>query len=54
MIDPETDEIFENDVDFDSFEKPASLAMEDYENGEIEFDYEKEEPFIEEEAETEE
>jgi DNA-directed RNA polymerase subunit K/omega len=54
MIDPETDEVFENDVDFDSFEKPASLAMEDYENGEIEFDYEKEEPFIEEEAETEE
>jgi DNA-directed RNA polymerase subunit K/omega len=54
MIDPETDEVFENDVDFDSFEKPASLAMEDYENGEIEFDYQKEEPFIEEEAETEE
>lgn len=53
IIDPESDEFVESDVDFDSFEKPASLAMEDYENGEIDFDYE-EEKFIEEEAETEE
>ncbi len=43
MIDPESDEVFENDIDFDSFEKPASLAMIDYENGKIEFEYEKEE-----------
>ena len=42
MIDPETDEVFENDIDFDSFEKPASMAMEDYENGKIDFEYEKE------------
>ena len=58
MIDPETDEIFENDTDFDSFEKPASLAMIDYEQGNIKFEYEKqEEPEEEEEnkeAETEE
>lgn len=54
MIDPESDEIFENDTDFDSFEKPASLAMEDFENGKIEFDYEKEPEFVEEEPETEE
>lgn len=55
MIDPESDEVFENDTDFDSFEKPASLAMEDYENGEIEFEYEKVEELVEEdEIETEE
>lgn len=54
MIDPESDEVFENDTDFDSFEKPASLAMKDYENGDIEFEYEKVEEFTEEEVETEE
>ena len=54
MIDPETDEIFENDIDFNSFEKPASLAMKEYEKGEIEFEYEKEEEFVLEEPETEE
>ena len=54
MIDPESDEVFENDTDFDSFEKPASLAMIDYENGDIDFEYEKVEEFTEEEAETEE
>jgi len=54
MIDPETDEIFENDIDFNSFEKPASLAMEEYEKDEIEFEYEKEEEFVLEEPETEE
>ncbi len=52
MIDPETDEIFENDTDFDSFEKPASLAMIDYEQNEIKFEYEKQEE-IEEEKEQE-
>ncbi|MCD6336765.1 MAG: DNA-directed RNA polymerase subunit omega [Candidatus Marinimicrobia bacterium] len=52
MIDPETDEVFENDIDFDSFEKPTSLAMIDYEQGNIEFEYEKKEE-IEEEKETE-
>jgi len=41
MIDPESDEVFENDTDFDSFEKPASLAMVDYEQNDIEFEYEK-------------
>lgn len=41
MIDPETDEVFESDTDFDSFEKPASLAMIDYEQGDIKFEYEK-------------
>jgi DNA-directed RNA polymerase subunit K/omega len=53
MIDPESDEIFENDTDFDSFEKPASLAMIDYENGDIEFEYEKVETPEEEEKEAE-
>ncbi|MEA2076897.1 MAG: DNA-directed RNA polymerase subunit omega [Candidatus Marinimicrobia bacterium] len=53
MIDPESDEVFENDTDFDSFEKPASLAMEDYEQEKIEFEYEKVEE-SEEEPETEE
>jgi len=53
MIDPETDEVFENDTDFDSFEKPASLAMADYENGEIEFEYEKVDKFKEEDEEAE-
>ena len=43
MIDPESDEVFENDTDFDSFEKPASLAMIDYEQGNIKFEYEKQE-----------
>ena len=52
MIDPDTDEVFESDIDFDSFEKPASLAMIDYENGEIEFEYEVKED--EEVVETEE
>jgi DNA-directed RNA polymerase subunit K/omega len=52
MIDPDTDEIFESDIDFDSFEKPASLAMLDYENGDIEFEYEAKED--EEVVETEE
>ncbi len=54
MIDPETDEIFENDIDFNSFEKPASLAMQEYEKDKIEFEYEKEEEFPLEEPETEE
>lgn len=53
MIDPESDEFFENDTDFDSFEKPASLAMIDYENGDIEFEYEIEKE-LEEVVETEE
>lgn len=52
MIDPDTDEVFESDIDFDSFEKPASLAMIDYENGDIEFEYEVKED--EEVVETEE
>jgi len=52
MIDPESDEVFENDIDFDSFEKPASLAMIDYEQGNIKFEYEKQE-VIEEETEEE-
>ena len=52
MIDPESDEVFENDIDFNSFEKPASLAMIDYEQGNIKFEYEKqEEPEEEVEAE---
>ena len=55
MIDPESDEVFENDTDFDSFEKPASLAMVDYEQNNIEFEYEKqEEPEENKETETEE
>jgi DNA-directed RNA polymerase subunit K/omega len=55
MIDPESDEVFENDTDFDSFEKPASLAMVDYEQNNIEFEYEKqEEPEEDKETETEE
>ncbi len=41
MTDPDSDEVFESDVDFDSFEKPASMAMEDYEKGEIGFSYDK-------------
>ncbi|MBN2781520.1 MAG: DNA-directed RNA polymerase subunit omega [Candidatus Marinimicrobia bacterium] len=41
MTDPDSDEVFESDVDFDSFEKPASMAMEDYEKGEISFSYDK-------------
>ncbi len=41
MVDLESDEFVESDVDFDSFEKPASLAMEEYERGEIEFEYEE-------------
>jgi DNA-directed RNA polymerase subunit K/omega len=55
MIDPESDEIFESNIDFDSFEKPASLAMKDYEENGIDFEYEKEEVFVtEEEEETKE
>ncbi len=55
MIDPESDEVFENDTDFDSFEKPASLAMVDYEQNNIKFEYEKqEEPEENKETETEE
>jgi len=55
MIDPESDEVFENDTDFDSFEKPASLAMVDYEQNNIKFEYEKqEEPEEDKETETEE
>ncbi|MEA3391733.1 MAG: DNA-directed RNA polymerase subunit omega [Candidatus Marinimicrobia bacterium] len=55
MIDPESDEVFENDTDFDSFEKPASLAMIDYEQNNIKFEYEKqEEPEEDKETETEE
>ena len=54
MIDPESDEVFENDTDFDSFEKPASLAMVDYEQNNIKFEYEKqEEPEEDKETETE-
>jgi len=48
MIDPESDEVFENDIDFNSFEKPASLAMIDYEQGNIKFEYEKQEEPVEE------
>ncbi|MCK4530373.1 MAG: DNA-directed RNA polymerase subunit omega [Candidatus Marinimicrobia bacterium] len=55
MIDPESDEVFENDTDFDSFEKPASLAMVDYEQNNIKFEYEKqEEPEEDKETETKE
>ncbi len=54
MIDPESDEVFENDTDFDSFEKPASLDMVDYEKNNIKFEYEKqEEPEEDKETETE-
>ena len=53
MIDPESDEVFENDTDFDSFAKPASLAMIDYEQDEINFEYEKVKEEKEEEDEEE-
>lgn len=53
MIDPDDTEEFDSDVDFDAMEKPASLAMKEYEKGEIKFEYENEEE-IEENPETEE
>jgi DNA-directed RNA polymerase subunit K/omega len=42
MIDPDSDEDLGYDIDFNTFEKPASLAMEEYESGKIEFEYEEE------------
>lgn len=53
MVDIESEEFVESDVDFDSFEKPTSLAMEEYENGEIKFEYVEEKPVVD-ELETEE
>ncbi|MCK4812927.1 MAG: DNA-directed RNA polymerase subunit omega [Candidatus Marinimicrobia bacterium] len=53
MIDPDNTEEFDSDVDFDAMEKPASIAMKEYEKGEIKFEYESEEE-IEENPETEE
>ena len=41
MVDVESEEYVDSGIDFDSFEKPASLAMEEYERGEIEFEYEE-------------
>ena len=42
MIDPDSDEDPGYDVDFNTFEKPASIAMEEYESEKIEFEYEEE------------
>lgn len=39
MTDAESEEPVVNDIDFDGLEKPASLAMEEYEKGEIEYNY---------------
>lgn len=44
-VDTESEEVLEDDVDFDTFEKATTMAMKEYERGEIEFEYKKvEEP----------
>ena len=49
MVDAESEEPVESDIDFDALEKPASMAMEEYERGEISYQYEeKEDKLIEE------
>jgi DNA-directed RNA polymerase subunit K/omega len=48
MMDAESEEPVVNDVDFDAMEKPASIAMEEYERDEIDFEYREEAPLIEE------
>lgn len=49
MIDAESEEPIESDVDFDSLEKPASIAMEQYVQGEIDYRYEDREEQLSEE-----
>ncbi len=39
MTEVESEEPMINETDFDALEKPASLAMEEYEKGEIEYSY---------------
>jgi DNA-directed RNA polymerase subunit K/omega len=41
MMDPESDEDLGYDIDFNTFEKPASVAMEEYEEAKISFEYEE-------------
>ncbi len=48
MVDAESDEDLFADVDFNSFEKPATIAMNEYEKGNIEYEYEEEEDIIDE------
>ncbi|MDZ7821219.1 MAG: guanylate kinase [Candidatus Marinimicrobia bacterium] len=48
MVDAESDEDIFADVDFNSFEKPATIAMSEYEKGNIEYEYEEEEDIIDE------
>ncbi|MFO7840605.1 MAG: hypothetical protein R6V48_00350 [Fidelibacterota bacterium] len=42
IIDAESDEDIFADVDFDAMEKPASIAMDEYDKGNIEYEYEDE------------
>ena len=48
MVDAESDEDLYADVDFDALDKPATIAMNEYEEGNIEYEYEDEEELPEE------
>ncbi|MDD3095694.1 MAG: DNA-directed RNA polymerase subunit omega [Candidatus Neomarinimicrobiota bacterium] len=47
MNDAESEEPVVNDIDFSALEKPASIAMEEYEKGEIQYKYRDSDPVTE-------
>jgi len=38
-VDTETEEILDDDIDYDALEKPTTMAMKDYIDGKIDFKY---------------